>query len=272
MFNILEHLDKFEHVTESATQITLRCPCCYSKLQVKRKTGAYFCVAGCTSYDIRKELGLQNNSGNVNFCKPLPVEIRCPDNIQLHPLSQPISPFSNTYISAKHSQRVTRTEYIYSDTFKIVRIDLLVDGGKKFYPLVLRDENWIVDSPDVIGFYNASYVNDPNSFVVFVEGEKCATALSNEGILAITAPSFGWSETWLKRAMTPLKGRAGGFIYVPDNDAVGYKKAIDVKYCAWDVGLPCKVVNLSAYLAEKEDVADLIEKGIDVVSIIRGLI
>ena len=58
VFSILDHVDQFELVKESNTQITVRCPVCGHKVQICKRKGAYFCVAGCETREIRANLNL----------------------------------------------------------------------------------------------------------------------------------------------------------------------------------------------------------------------
>jgi len=136
----------------------------------------------------------------------------------------------------------------------------MAETGKKTYGMVVPYYGgYIRQAPEAPWpLYNIrELAKYPEKAVVVVEGEKCADALSELGILAttsFTSSSVGQTD-W-----SPLHGRK--VVIWPDNDEPGYKYANAVEqelnpYCP-AIG---KVDPESLKLQVKEDSADYIERG-----------
>lgn len=271
-FRLLDHLGCLEIITTTNSQVTARCPICDAKLQINTRNSAYFCVAGCEASTIREKLGFPKYGNYKSKIEAPIVPISLPSKIELFKTVEKVVIPDSTYISAKHSQKVRRREYIYNETFKVVRIDLLVDKKKIFYPLELVENEWIVSIPDIPVLYSPIKFSSDDKFLIFVEGEKNVVDLCNIGLASVTVSSSNWGKDKLTSVLFDLHRKISGIIYIPDNDKVGIQKAIDVQTTCWRIGIPCKIVSLKPYYTQpKEDVSDLIAKGIDVVQIIEDL-
>jgi len=88
--------------------------------------------------------------------------------------------------------------------------------SKEFRPYDLARREW--KAPDVRPLYRLDALKENDGPVVIVEGEKCADALNDLGILAITA--FGGCNGVGKTDFAPLRNR--DVIIWPDNDEPGF--------------------------------------------------
>jgi len=275
MFNILNHVDRFEFENETNTQLTVKCPICSRHIRINKRNGAYFCINGCDTKSIRQAVNLSNsifsNISRTVYCPP--VEIEFSDIISIHSFDQKVNIEEHKMFSGLHGQQIIKTEYYYSDTFKVERNDLLVDKKKEFFPKTLVNGVWVCKNTDNPCLYNSKFIKD-YKLVLFVEGEKCAHLLSdNTNLLTLTCSSYDWNEIKLREQLLQIKHSIAGIIYLPDNDKVGFKKARLVQHSAWYVGIPCKVITLSHYFKnDGDDVIDLIKEGLDVKTIIKSLI
>ncbi len=89
--------------------------------------------------------------------------------------------------------------------------------GKEFRPYDLSLRKW--RAPDVRPLYRLDALSLREGAIVIVEGEKCADALNEIGILTTTA--FGGCNGVSKTNLSPLRGR--DVILWPDNDEAGKK-------------------------------------------------
>jgi 5S rRNA maturation endonuclease (ribonuclease M5) len=101
--------------------------------------------------------------------------------------------------------------------------------GKFFLPFDVLQGEW--KAPPARPLYNLNQIvnADPTQSVIFVEGEKCADALSGLGFLTTT--SFGGCNALSKTDLAPLANRTV-FIW-PDYDEAGekYAKALNIILC-----------------------------------------
>jgi len=88
-------------------------------------------------------------------------------------------------------------------------------AAKEFRPYDLIGQKW--KAPEVRPLYRLDAIRHTSGAVVVVEGEKCADALNDLGILATTA--FGGCNGVGKTDFSPLRGRY--VILWPDNDEPG---------------------------------------------------
>ena len=103
--------------------------------------------------------------------------------------------------------------------------------------------------------------------VVLVEGEKCAQALIEVGVVATTAmggASAGIDKTdWL-----PLSGKT--VVIWPDHDAVGAKYAHAVTRRLCSMGVTVRAVRIPKDKPPKWDAADAVDEGFDIDSLLRA--
>lgn len=273
MFRILDYADQLEFVKETNTQLTCRCPVCFSKLQINKRNSAYMCVSDCDPKDIRRNMDIPTSVHYQPRIYVPPKPIILPRKIDLHTCDIVYNLETQSFFHKRINKQAHKTVYQYSDIYRIVRLDIEDDNEKMFYPNKLVDGKWDIIADENHPFFNEDKIKQKNKFITLVEGEKCAVALSEQGILAITPPPFGWSEDRLQKAFERIFYDVDGVLVIPDNDAVGLTKAVRVQNACWRTGLPCRILNLEDYYrVEKEDVADLISRGLDIKRVIKELL
>lgn len=272
-FSILDHIGQLDFLRETNTQLTCACPSCGAKLQISKSKSAYFCVAGCSSSDVREAMNLPFSNyteyRNRNFIPP--IQIPLPQKINLHKCDTNYFLDTSTFFHKKRNENATKTIYQYSPKHRVVRVDFADE--KLFYFTVLKNDIWSVEFIDDFPLLHQNLISDKNKFVILVEGEKCAVELVKQGLLAVTPAPFAWSEERLQKHFDSIFYDVAGILCIPDNDEIGLKKAIRVQSAAWRVGLPCRILHLEDYYVETgDDVVDLIERGIDIVDLIESLL
>ena len=273
-FRLLDYADELGIIEESSTQLTVNCPVCYGKIRINKRSSAYKCVSGeCLPVDIRKALNVHAPEFVPKpYIPPRPVPF--PSQPLLHQTTGKFELDTSVYFSRhiEDRQRVKRTVFKYDKYHQIVRIDQLVTGGKRFYPLTysIEKEKWELEADDPYPLLNQELITEFKT-VLFVEGEKCAIETCRHGLLALTAPSFAWSERRLENALEPLVFKVQAIVAIPDNDDTGMRKMLKFQQTCWKVGLPCKIVTLDPYYTEKgDDIYDVIKQGVDISSLIFG--
>ena len=130
-------------------------------------------------------------------------------------------------------------------------------GHKEFRPWDVRARMW--RAPDPRPLYNQPAMVTAIQ-IVLVEGEKCAQALINNGIVATTAMN-GAKAPVDKTDWTPLRGK--DVLIWPDRDAPGWDYAeVAAKACA----AVCRSVSIvipPESKPQKWDAADAVEEGFD---------
>ncbi|MBF0182387.1 MAG: hypothetical protein HQM03_20415, partial [Magnetococcales bacterium] len=136
-----------------------------------------------------------------------------------------------------------------------------LDGKKEFRPwdVIARRKQ----APEPRPLFNLPRVI-ASPRIVLVEGEKCAQALIDQGIVASTA-MHGAKAPVDKTDWSPLAGK--DVLIWPDKDVVGWKYAEDTAHACQAVG--CRVVAIlipPADKPEKWDAADAIAEEMDILS------
>lgn len=275
VFSILDHIDQLDFLRETNTQITCACPSCGAKLQVSKRKGAYFCVAGCSSHDVRNSMDLpfSNYTSRKNSFFIPPKSIPLPRRINLHRCDVKYVLQTSTFFHRGEQKEAFKTIYEYSPNHRVIRVDFAESGDKSFYFMVCKNGQWTVEFEDNFPLLHENLIAEKDKFIVLVEGEKCAVEMVKHGILAVTPAPFAWSEERLEKHFKKLYYHIEGILCIPDNDEIGLKKAIRVQNAAWRCGLPCRILNLEEYYVKPgDDVVDLFQRGIDVVQLIGELL
>jgi hypothetical protein len=157
------------------------------------------------------------------------------------------------------------TIYKYDD-FTLNRIDPAPHKNeKKFFYFRIKqpDGTWLNEVPTTfrnVPIYLSKYAQP---FVIFVEGEKCAAALQQIGIAALSFPSFVYQQSYLAKFLRCLSHKVRNIAYLTDNDEVGEAKAQKFLHEAWKSGISASSYNIAELLgrgAEKNyDAADAVE-------------
>ncbi len=142
-----------------------------------------------------------------------------------------------------------------------------VDGAEAYqvcrmYPKTFRQRRpdgrggyiYKMDNVEPLPYNLPAIIQNPGQPVFVVEGEKCADALIEAGLVATT--NHGGSGKWLDAHSAHLAGRS--VIVLPDNDQAGRTHADKVIASLWGVADRIKRVELPG-LPDKGDVADFLD-------------
>lgn len=189
------------------------------------------CYAGCTEKQILDSVGLTEEDLYYNY--------------------QSYNGNASTPVTA-YEYRNDEGELLY---FKCVKYkDEIPSDGKKREKIV-----WVKrpdgkkgrgDIPNTL--FQLPLLRDAKTIYI-VEGEKCATAVTQQGYVATTL-DCGSGSKWEDRYYQYLNGKE--IIILPDNDEAGMKYARMLKK-----HLPWAVIKELPDLEEKEDIYDWLQKG-----------
>ena len=263
------------------------CPICHeNKLKIVAegtKKGAYSCYSSSQCHLLRKEgtgyqpslIAAKLQQGEFrpkhrnsvlrqikipplrDIIKPLPLNLQELDVTQFFSDLPFEKPWSTTFENG-----TTLTIYPYDD-FQVLR--LKPENEKKFFYFRIKqpDGSWLNEVPTTfrnVPIYLSKYVQP---FVIFVEGEKCAAALQQIGIAALSFPSFVYQQSYLAKFLRCLSYKVRHILYLTDNDEVGEAKAQKFLHEAWKSGISASSYNIAELLgrgAEKNyDAADAID-------------
>lgn len=162
-------------------------------------------------------------------------------------------------LQEKKSEKIT--DYVYQDAdgvdvFKVERTDF--DDGSKTCKMLHYNSGWQYGKGNVsIAPYNYNQWKD-STFVIFVEGEKCAEAakIFGDEVTCIPGGTQGWKEEYVDY----FNGK--DVFIIPDNDDVGREFSQKVFSAIIEKSNP-HIVELPG-LEHKEDIVEWIEKGHDV--------
>ena len=133
--------------------------------------------------------------------------------------------------------------------------------GKFFLPLALARQAW--KAPTSRPLYNLDRITGaPDELVLFVEGEKCADALTGLGFLATT--SFGGAKALSKTDLAPLAGRRVAIW--PDHDEPGRAYAAEAEAALTALGCTVALLRFDAISGDcllKHVIPDAPEPGWD---------
>jgi putative DNA primase/helicase len=136
--------------------------------------------------------------------------------------------------------------------------------GKEYRPWDVRARMWRAPSPRPLFNQPAIY---KSNHVVLVEGEKAASALISQGIVATTAMN-GAKAPIDKTDWSPLKGRH--VLIWPDKDAPGWEYAQNAAQACVKAGcLSVAIVLPPEDRDEKWDAADAVAQGMDCVAFLQ---
>lgn len=156
--------------------------------------------------------------------------------------------------------------YVYADQsgdglLAVFRYDKR-DGKKEFFPYDLRGQKWFSDKaghplPKPRPLFNLFELRSNGGPVLFLEGEKCAVAAGELGILATTM--LGGTNGIGAADFSPLEGRT---VYLwPDNDEPGRACMEKVGALLQDLGATIYEVRIPDGKAVGWDLADAVAEG-----------
>lgn len=135
-----------------------------------------------------------------------------------------------------------------------IRLTNPTTGEKEIRPMSFQDDNWVPKEPIFEGkkpLYGLHLLKDSTA-VIFVEGESCADALSNLGLIATTS---GGTSSFSSTDFEPLRNK---IVYLwADNDPPGIDFMNTVSNHLSDMGCQVFMLNIKELnLPNKGDVVD----------------
>lgn len=289
--NILELFDKYlELVQEHETWIEYNCPICkHSGLKIK-KENEYYKNFKCNCDIKRISSHILSKSGQKIERKPKELPIVIPSilnilGVKLSPIQNP----PNIYLLDEDYRNLDiKLHYFYSDTQRTLRINRVKSTGKKIiFPQVLIGSSWVngIGSnlfPIYTNQFTYKYLLDElftnrpylkGEVIVVVEGEKCVQYLQSRNVECISILN-GYSNSLEKIKLVledskSLIPNVKQFLYIPDLDAVGIKKASTFQQASWSIGLPCKIFDIRDRLLSPIGKGIGFDKGYDIADYIE---
>ena len=192
-----------------------------------------------------------------------------PEQKSVKPTIGPGTPFENEYTYTDEHGEVLVTVRKYFD--KSETGDLILDSTGKPKKQFRQFMNGRQGIPEPRPLYNIPNILTSDT-VIWVEGEKCADALSQLGYVAtctIGGSGMLSENTASKFDFTPLRNK--NVILWPDNDAAGKRLAGIVEAQAKEAGAKSTLMlQIPASKEEKWDAADAIEQEFNVDAFIKS--
>ena len=192
-----------------------------------------------------------------------------PEQKSVKPTIGPGTPFENEYTYTDENGEVLVTVRKYFD--KSETGDLILDSTGKPKKQFRQFMNGRQGIPEPRPLYNIPNILTSDT-VIWVEGEKCADALSQLGYVAtctIGGSGMLSENTASKFDFTPLRNK--NVILWPDNDAAGKRLAGIVEAQAKEAGAKSTLMlQIPATKEEKWDAADAIEQEFNVEAFIKS--
>ena len=192
-----------------------------------------------------------------------------PEQKSVKPTIGPGTPFENEYTYTDENGEVLVTVRKYFD--KSETGDLILDSTGKPKKQFRQFMNGRQGIPEPRPLYNIPNILTSDT-VIWVEGEKCADALSQLGYVAtctIGGSGMLSENTASKFDFTPLRNK--NVILWPDNDAAGKRLAGIVEAQAKEAGAKSTLMlQIPSTQEEKWDAADAIEQEFNVEAFIKS--
>ena len=188
------------------------------------------CFAGCEPESVVNALSLEMS--DLFECTSEAINlINLPQPLKA--VSKPVLTFSSEHEARRHLERKLGScfnHFVYQDASGehcggVLRRDL-PDGKKEFRPIAKRSDGfWFIGGMETPRpLFNLPEVNQAQSEIYVLEGEKAVRAASSLGLVATT--SAGGSQAAGKSDWSSLAGKS--VFILPDNDDPGFKYANEV--------------------------------------------
>jgi hypothetical protein len=248
---------RLELVKEHSTWIEYLCPKCKSTgLKINKNTSKYknfkcSCNIQSISYEIFKNSDILYEK-KERIREPPVIIQGIPNilNVKLSPIYLPPSLHNLDGIYSDLSAKIT---YPYSDKQRTLRINKVKKTGKKIvFPQVLTLNGWVNGIGDNIFPLYTSQRTLIGELIIVVEGEKCVDYLNTQGIEAISYhTTYSESLEKIKNVLEVSKSfipNIKQFLYIPDLDVPGLRKAIIFQQASWSLGIPSKIFDIRTKL------------------------
>lgn len=286
--SILELFNKhLELIQEHETWIEYNCPICkHSGLKIK-KENEYYKNFKCNCDIKRISSYILSKSGQKmeRKSRKLPVIIPSIPNVLGVKLSSIQNPPNLRTLETIYSDLEAKIYYFYSDTQRTLRVNRVKSTGKKIiFPQVQTNSGWVNGIGDntfpvysnYISNYESSRINREylnGEVIAVVEGEKCVQYLQSRNVECISILN-GYSNSLEKIKLVlenskSLIPNVKQFLYIPDLDAVGIKKASIFQQASWSLDIPCKIFDIRDRLLSPVGKGIGFDKGYDIADYIE---
>ena len=250
--------ERLELIKEHESWIEYICPLCKSNgLKINKENGFYKNYK-CNCDTKRISSYIFANSDYKKQRKPREVPIVIPEVPNV--LGVKLSPITSTNLyelNTKYEDANRVINYPYSQTQRTLRINRIKSTGKKIiFPQVTVNDNWINGIGDSIFPIFTNELTLKGNLIVVVEGEKCVEYLQSQGVETMSI--LNTYTTSIEKIKLVLSDRSKipsvtQFLYIPDLDSVGIKKAITFQQATWSLSIPTKIFDIRKKLLESTD-------------------
>ena len=270
--DIIELFNKrLELKSENATENWYQCPLCSSgTIKLNKTNGKYKnWNCNCNTKQITRLVFRDSEYTKKETIAKIPAIINEISNIPNVKLSSILNSRSLFHLDTIYSDLNSRIIYPYSKTQQTLRVNKIKKTGKKaLFPQILTNEGWINGKGgDIFPLYtNWKILN--GELIVVVEGEKCVEYLQAKGIESLSVlNSYTTSIENIRLTIEVSKNyipNVHQFLYIPDLDEVGMKKAILFQKASWSLGIPTKIFDIREKLLKPIGKGINFDKGYDI--------
>ena len=262
--------ERLELIKEYESWIEYICPLCKNNgLKINKNTGYYKNYkCNCDTKRISAYIFI-NSTEYRKQRKPREVPVVIPEVPNVLGVKLSLITSTNLYdLNTKYKDISRGISYFYSPTQRTLRINRVKSTGKKIiFPQVVVNDNWVNGVGDSIFPIFTNELTLKGNLIVVVEGEKCVEYLQSQGIETMSI--LNTYTTSIEKIKLVLSDRSKipnitQFLYIPDLDAVGIKKAVTFQQATWSLGIPTRIFDIRAELVKSfnfvrgYDIADYI--------------
>jgi hypothetical protein len=258
--------ERLELIKEHESWIEYVCPLCKnSGLKINRNTGYYKNYkCNCDTKKISAYIFI-NSTEYRKQRKPREVPAVIPEIPNVLGVKLPLIRKNDLSVTStnlcdlntKYEDTNRAISYFYSPTQRTLRINRIKSTGKKIiFPQVVVNDNWVNGVGDSIFPIFTNELTLKGNLVVVVEGEKCVEYLQSQGIETMSI--LNTYTTSIEKIKLVLSDRSKipnitQFLYIPDLDVVGIKKAVIFQQATWSLGIPTKIFDIRKKLLGSTD-------------------
>ena len=250
--------ERLELIKEHESWIEYVCPLCKSNgLKINKENGFYKNYkCNCDTKRISSYIFANSEYRKQRKPREVPVVIPEVPNVSGVKLS-PITSTNLHELNTKYEDANRVISYPYSQTQRTLRINRIKSTGKKIiFPQVVFNDNWVNGVGDNTFPIFTNELTLKGNLIVVVEGEKCVEYLQSQGVETMSI--LNTYTTSIEKIKLVLSDKSKipsviQFLFIPDLDAVGIKKAITFQQASWSLGIPTKIFDIRKKLLESTD-------------------
>ena len=261
--------ERLELIKEHESWIEYVCPLCKSNgLKINKENGFYKNYkCNCDTKKISSYVFANSEYKKQRKPREVPIVILKIPNVSGVKLS-PITSTNLYELNTKYEDANRVISYPYSQTQRTLRINRIKSTGKKIiFPQVVVNDNWVNGVGNNIFPVFTNELILKGNLIVVVEGEKCVEYLQSQGIEAMSIlNTYTTSIEKIKLVFSDMRKipNVTQFLYIPDLDAVGIKKAVTFQQATWSLGIPTKIFDIRTQLLEPLNQGISFSKGYDI--------